>query len=77
MGRGGNLLERFLKLDAYGSEIALFRLRGDDKVRSMPGACLSVLINLGLLFLMGHLMAVMFLYENSTIQFYSIVQSEE
>lgn len=75
--RMGSFFDRFLKLDNYGSEIALFRLRGDDKVRTMPGACLSVLIKLYLIFLTMHLVIVMLQYENSTIQFYSIVQSEE
>ena len=70
-------MERFLKFDNYGSEAATFKLKGDDKLRTMPGACLSLLINLGLIFLTVHLLGVMIKYENSTIQFYSIVQSEE
>ena len=54
-----NILERFLKFDNYGSQAAIFKLKGDDKLRTVPGACLSVLINCYLVFLTGYLLNVM------------------
>ena len=64
-----------LKLDSFATPVASINLKGEDKIRTLPGALISVAHYAFLLYIATLSFLQMINHENNKVQYYEVESS--
>ena len=64
-----------LRLDSFASPISAINLKGEDKIRTLPGALISIAHYAFLFYIAALSFIEMFNYENNKVQYYEVESS--
>ena len=72
-----SLYKQLLKLDSFSSPVATINLKGEDKIRTIPGALASIVTYVFLIYIAAESFTEMIDYQNNKIQSYSVDLSRD
>ena len=67
-----SLIQKFIKLDKFGTQAASLNFKGEELLRTLPGAIMTIVIQLLALYVVIQTSIKMFNYEDPKISNYSI-----
>ena len=70
------IVNRFRRLDSFASQATGFNFKGEEKIHTIPGAIISMVLSIFLLYTAAQAIISMLSFDNVTIENFTIEQSE-